>query len=199
MKHAYEPVQISAFTMTNNVYFYVISDAVDPIANATLTITHYNWKGEKLHEEKREVSEIQPLAANRLYEPVSIQSFLAPYTKEEVIVEYSIDLPQPYQSQTRYLLPNQDYGAFKSIELFNPKIEWSDMECSEMVCEVTLTSQAVAAHVMIETDESGYWSDNAFMLLPSKPLRLQFIGYKPIDPVNFKQTLTIMSLWDTYN
>lgn len=62
-----------------------------------------------------------------------------------------------------------------------------------------IASQAVAAHVMIETDESGYWSDNAMMLLPDQPLTLRFHGYKPIDMQKFKETLTVMSLWDTYN
>lgn len=198
MKHAYEPVQISGFTMKDQVYFYAISDAVEPIENVTLTLTHYKWSGEKVHEEKRIIS-MQPLSANRLFDEVPIETFVAPYHKEDVLIEYSIDLPKPYASQTRYLLPNQDYGAFKSIELSNPKIEITRIECSEKECEVQLESKAVAAHVMIETDESGYWSDNAFMLIPSKPLILHFYGYKSIDAENFKKTITVMSLWDTYN
>ena len=52
---------------------------------------------------------------------------------------------------------------------------------------------------MIETDESGYWSDNAVMLLPDQPLTLRFHGYRKIDLEKFKETLTVMSLWDTYN
>lgn len=196
--HAYEPVQISAFTMKDNIYFYAISDALEPINNVTLNIALYNWAGDKLREEQRTI-DMQPLAANRLYNPIPIATFLAPHKKEEVLVEYSVVLPEPYESQTRYLLPNQDYGAFKSIELSNPKIDVEVVECTEKECVVELTCKAVAAHVMIETDESGYWSDNAFMMIPSKPLKLRFIGYKEIDPVKFKETLTVMSLWDTYN
>ena len=198
MKHAYEPVQISAFTMKDKVYFYSISDALEPIQNITLSIKFYTWLGKQVHEETRQIS-MKPLSSHRLFDEVSITDFLAPYKKEEIVVEYSISLPQPYQSQTRYLLPNQDYGAFKSITLSNPNIEMTVVKCTEKECIVELSSQAVAAHVMIETDESGYWSDNAFMLIPSKPLRLSFHGYKEIDPVNFKNTLTVMSLWDTYN
>ena len=62
-----------------------------------------------------------------------------------------------------------------------------------------LQSQSVAAHVMIETDESGFWSDNAFMLIPGEELAVHFYGYKQIDLDNFKKSLTTMSLWDTYN
>lgn len=40
-----------------------------------------------------------------------------------MLVEYSVELPSPYPSQKRSLLPNQDYGAFKSIDLHDPKIE----------------------------------------------------------------------------
>lgn len=64
---------------------------------------------------------------------------------------------------------------------------------------MTLRSQAVAAHVMVETDESGYWSDNAFMLVPGEDVTLTFFGYKNVNLENFKKTLTYMSLWDTYN
>lgn len=44
-----------------------------------------------------------------------------------MFVEYSVALPAPYPSQKRYLLPNQDYGAFKSISLEDPKIEVVDI------------------------------------------------------------------------
>ena len=55
-----------------------------------------------------------------------------------------------------------------------------------------LTSKAVAVHAMIETD-------NAVMILPDQPLTLRFHGYRKIDMAKFKETLTVMSLWDTYN
>lgn len=57
-----------------------------------------------------------------------IISSLEPYKKEEVLVEYSAVFPKPYPSQTRHLLPNQDYGAFKSIDLQDPKIEVAEIE-----------------------------------------------------------------------
>lgn len=53
---------------------------------------------------------------------------IEPYKKTEVFVEYSVALPAPYPSKKRYLLPNQDYGAFKSIHLEDPKIEVVDIE-----------------------------------------------------------------------
>ena len=45
-----------------------------------------------------------------------------------MFVQYAVELPAPYPSQKRYLLPNQDYGAFKSIHLVNPKIEIESIE-----------------------------------------------------------------------
>ena len=38
-------------------------------------------------------------------------------------MQYEVELPAPFPSQKRYLLPNQDYSAFKSIGLVDPKIE----------------------------------------------------------------------------
>lgn len=43
-------------------------------------------------------------------------------------MEYAVELPAPFPSQKRYLLPNQDYGAFKSIALVDPKIEVKAVE-----------------------------------------------------------------------
>ena len=43
-------------------------------------------------------------------------------------MEYAVELPAPFPSQKRYLLPNQDYGAFKSIVLVDPKIEVTAVE-----------------------------------------------------------------------
>lgn len=120
-----------------------------------------------------------------------------------MLVEYAVELPDPYPSQKRYLLPNQDYGAFNAIQLENPEIQVVQLEIPTdepvMEVKVTLRSSSVAAHVMIETDEAGYWSDNAFMLVPDTDVTVTFFGYKGIDLANFKKTLTVMSLWDTYN
>lgn len=45
-----------------------------------------------------------------------------------MFVQYTAEFPAPFPSQKRYLLPNQDYGAFKSINLVNPKIEVTSIE-----------------------------------------------------------------------
>ena len=74
--HAYEPVQISGFTMSGQVYFYAISDAVEAIENVTMSISVYDWFGTKHREEKR-VIRMAPLAATMLFDPVSIDSFLS--------------------------------------------------------------------------------------------------------------------------
>ena len=76
MMHAYEPVQVSAFTMSGKVYFYAISDAVKAIEDVTLTISVYDWFGTKHREEKKSIS-LAPLASALLFEPVSIESFLS--------------------------------------------------------------------------------------------------------------------------
>lgn len=76
MKHAYEPVQISGFTMSGQVYFYAISDAVEPIENVTMTLAVYDWLGTKRREEKRMIR-LAPLAATMLWEPVPIETFLS--------------------------------------------------------------------------------------------------------------------------
>ena len=72
MKHAYEPVQISGFTMSGQVYFYAISDAVEPIENVTMTLAVYDWLGTKCREEQRMIR-----LATMLGEPVPIETFLS--------------------------------------------------------------------------------------------------------------------------
>ena len=74
--HAYEPVQISGFTMSGNVYFYSISDALKAIDNVTMTIAVYDWFGNKEREDKRTIT-MAPLAAVNLFDPISIEDFLS--------------------------------------------------------------------------------------------------------------------------
>lgn len=74
--HAYEPVQISGFTMSGNVYFYSISDALKAIENVTMTIAVYDWFGNKEREDKRMIT-MAPLSAVNLFDPISIEGFLS--------------------------------------------------------------------------------------------------------------------------
>lgn len=74
--HAYEPVQISGFTMSGNVYFYSISDALKAIENVTMTIAVYDWFGNKEREDKRTIT-FAPQSAVNLFDPISIEDFLS--------------------------------------------------------------------------------------------------------------------------
>ena len=74
--HAYEPVQISGFTMSGNVYFYSISDALKAIENVTMTIAVYDWFGNKEREDKRTIT-FAPQSAVNLFDPISIEAFLS--------------------------------------------------------------------------------------------------------------------------
>ena len=73
--HAYEFVQISGFTMNDDVYFYAINDATEAINNVTMTIKIIDWRGKVLRTEER-VVDFPALAAVKLFEPISIEKFL---------------------------------------------------------------------------------------------------------------------------
>ena len=74
MKHAYEFVQISAFTMNDQLFFYGISDATESVIG-TLTWRILDWSGKELRKHSQSI-QFPPLAAVKLTEPVSIDSFL---------------------------------------------------------------------------------------------------------------------------
>ena len=73
--HAYEFVQISGFTMKDQVYFYAISDATEPIQNVTMTLRLISWSGEVVRTESRLIN-FAALSAVNLFDPVSIDEFL---------------------------------------------------------------------------------------------------------------------------
>lgn len=75
MMHAYEFVQISGFTMKDQVYFYAISDATEPIQNVTMTWRIISWSGEVVRTETKLI-DFPALSAVKLFDPVSIDEFL---------------------------------------------------------------------------------------------------------------------------
>ena len=73
--HAYEFVQISGFTMKDQVYFYAINDATEPIQNVTMTLRWIRWSGEIVRTESRLIH-FPALSAVSLFDPVSIDEFV---------------------------------------------------------------------------------------------------------------------------
>ena len=133
---------------------------------------------------------------------------------EKDIDQYLVKYTLHYGSQEtkpRYYLPNINKGLFNKIKLSNPHMnidsktvvsdtgmEWP--RCSHCLeIQYVLSCKSVAAHVWLESEVAGIYSDNAFMCIPGEPVTITFTSYKPMTQEEKDAPLEIRSIYDTYN
>ena len=65
-----------------------------------------------------------------------------------------------------------------------------------MRATVVVSSVAPAAWVWMETETPGWFTDNAFTLLPGDNRTLEFVGYEAFQLQDMQRTLKVRSVWD---
>ena len=61
---------------------------------------------------------------------------------------------------------------------------------------VVVSGSAPAAWVFMETEVEGWFTDNAFTLLPGENRTVEFVGYDAFDVADMQKTLKVRSVWD---
>ena len=56
---------------------------------------------------------------------------------------------------------------------------------------ITLTTDKVAVYVTLTTLANGRFSDNAFLLLPSKPMQVDFVPFGALDMATLTKSLRV--------
>lgn len=90
-------------------------------------------------------------------------------------------------------------SSFQSVQIYDPKIRVSEiMLVDSQTVSFRVDSSAVALFVWLESQISGKFSKNAFILLPGYFVVINFKSWTKIDSLNsFEHTLAIRSLWNT--
>ena len=97
---------------------------------------------------------------------------------------------------------------FNNVDTLQPaavelEVASDNERASKTVASITLTSNATAAFVTLETDHAllpGHFSDNALMLLPGtlNAATIEFVGDSEFTTKELEASLTVRSLRDTY-
>lgn len=91
------------------------------------------------------------------------------------------------------------FTEFKDAHvLVTPNITMSDFRAlSPRVTEVVVSSSGIAAFVALETNTSGSFSENGFLLLPWEHRPVAFLAAEPLQSSSLESSLTFLSLLDT--
>ena len=71
------------------------------------------------------------------------------------------------------------------------KFTVADTETTDGSVEITVTTDKVAVYVTLTTLADGRFSDNAFLLLPDKPEKIQFLPFGAVDMAKLHSSLRV--------
>ena len=194
MKDTYENVIPSVYTDDDTMVFYIISDTY--AGPASINVTAYTWDGEFISNNVYS-GKVERGSAQMIYQIK--QSLFCEKDIDQYLVKYTLHYGSQ-ETKPRYYLPNINKGLFNKIKLSNPHMNIdSKTVVSDTEIQYVLSCKSVAAHVWLESEVAGIYSDNAFMCIPGEPVTITFTSYKPMTQEEKDAPLEIRSIYDTYN
>ena len=89
------------------------------------------------------------------------------------------------------------FAEFKDAAVVKPNISMDGNLLSPHYIEFTLSSDNVAAFVTLETNLTGRFGDNGFLLLPWKPVTVAFVSERDLMPDAATASYTVLSVFNT--
>ena len=89
------------------------------------------------------------------------------------------------------------FAEFKDAAVVKPNISMDGNLVSPRYMEFTLSSDNVAAFVTLDTNLTGRFGDNGFLLLPWKPVNVAFVSEHDLMPDAATASYTVLSVFDT--
>lgn len=89
------------------------------------------------------------------------------------------------------------FAEFKDAAVVKPNISMDGNSLSPHYIEFTLSSDSVAAFVTLETNLTGRFGDNGFLLLPWEPVSVAFVSEHDLMPDAATAGYTVLSVFDT--
>jgi len=106
-------------------------------------------------------------------------------------------------SNNEMLSSNNYYlTSFTDVDLKKPAVSFSNPETiSPFDVSFTVSTNCVTPFAYLQSNYSGFFSDNGFMLLPKENVSITFHSVSEItlSAMEFLQTLKIQSLFETYH
>lgn len=90
------------------------------------------------------------------------------------------------------------FAEFKASSVAKPTISFCNfISLSPRIVGFSISNDVVAAHVYLETNISGKFSDNGMLLLPWQQTSIAFLAEQPLQVQALADTLTALSVFDT--
>lgn len=176
MLKLYAPISISAYVKEGHYFIHLINDLQESVTD-TLGILTYDFDGNLVKEEKREVT----------------------LSSDEVI---TVEEGEAAESDTFKLIRFKDaeetlfFDRYKRLPLKKPKIAISAEEDGDNFT-LTLTSEKPAFFVSLEHKQNGFFTENCFTLLPGEEKKVTFSHPAAMERADFLKGLTIMDLYSS--
>ncbi|KAI6651994.1 Beta-mannosidase [Oopsacas minuta] len=191
VKRFYCPILISGYYIDNTLYVYVINDAnrdINIYANVYLT----RWNG-KVVDVMNNSSKIQS------YSSILVLNVTGDFDKCGSIIDCYFYM-ELFDEELKEVLSTNYYFPVSFKEVSLPKAEVKIQDCyrkNNNQFTITISSDALALYVFLETKYSGYFSDNAF-IMKSGTIVIEFYSWTEIKK-NVCQSISIKSISNIYS
>lgn len=189
VKQAYAQVLATYREEHGKLGIHIVSDELQPIGDAALTVEVLDFNGNMLWSKQQPVS----IDANtsKEYFSLNLKEALDTQNRGDVYVKTSIKKGNELLSENRYFFVNE-----KELSLPHADIHVSATKVASGY-ELTLNSESFAKYVMVSTEiEDGFLTDNYFDLDAGIPKVITLETEATVD--NILENLSIMSLTDSY-
>jgi beta-mannosidase len=157
VKKAYEQVLTTFSEKDGKLGVYIVSDNLDPLPNAELTVQALDFKGNEIWSKNTTVT-IKPNTSSE-YISIDIKDLYGKHDGKSVYVKAVVKAKGQVLSENRYFFDTE-----KNLNLPPDEITYTAKKISEGY-ELTLNSKTFAKYVMISSDMDDFFlSDNYFDL-----------------------------------
>jgi beta-mannosidase len=200
-KQFYNPILASMYLLSGNGGIYVVNETPQPISGS-LSLTMWSWDSlTPLNTWSQDFNQAA-FSANPVYN-FSQSSLLSSGKCPSVsacVLTYQIANPSGvvWSSNHYFLSSLKDVTTFKNPQLtISSVVETIPPPEYAHAFIISFSSQAIAPFVWLETTQSGHFSDNGFLWVPTSEKSVSFYTRAALTPASLQASLTIWSLWDT--
>lgn len=192
-KRAFEPILINPIQQNDSLYVYLISDRLDVMEQMTLELEVIDFNGKLMSKKLRVNSLMVPANSSQCVYRANLTGWLTPEECQRCFLQLTL------KDKSKRLVAESVHFFRKTKDLLLPQTVISyKMKQTDGVCELILSSSALAKDVFIEVPLQGArFSDNFFDLLPGE--RKKVVITSPQIKKGEELPINIKHIRETYN
>lgn len=191
VKDAFEKTIISCVEKDSNLLVYVVTDSLKSI-QGELSVCHQDFLGTVIEESTYPVTALANSSTKIL--DLNSKATALNISKNRYLTTFELrDSSGKIISEKTYY-----YTSPKHLILPKPTLKWTITEEENKHFRIQVESNNLAKHVFLQSDYSGFFSNNYFDLLPGKQTTITFKPDSIITKDAFIKSLKQVSLIDSY-